>query len=163
MTTNYNIMLGEKVAEIIVVMRQIFKGINNRIYNTLTEEYEEEMVGLCRLIPADWSRGVYHSFCIFMDIMDIVPWSKISAIVDKYPMSRDWFEMDTFKLFKNKIILRSKYPDDVKKRVLVLAERFSPVFQGVNELIKNPTPYLQRFTLLQQIEHENDDILKGYI
>ena len=144
-------------------MRQIFKGINNKIYNSLTEEYEEEMVGLCRLIPSDWSHGVYNSFCICVDILDIIPWGKIAEIVDKYPLARDWFDIDTFKLFKNKIIARSKYPDEVKKRVLSLSERFFPVFQGVNELIKNPTPYLQRFTLLQQIEHENNDILKDCI
>ena len=163
MKTNYNNLLSEKVSEIILTMRQIFKGINNNIYNELTEEYEEEMLGLCRLVPKNWSRGVYYSFCVFMEVIDAIDWEKIATTIEKYPVARIWFDVDTFKLFKDKIIGRSEYPDDIKKRVMAITERFFPVFQGVNELIKNPTPYMNRFVLLRKLEHENENILKQLI
>ena len=161
--TNYATLLESKISEIIMVMRQMFKNINNNIYNQLTEEYEEELLGLCRLIPSDWSEGVYASFSVFMDVIDAVDWSKIANTIDKYPKARIWFDIDVEKVFNNFLIERTQYSNGVKQSVLKICEKFKPIFEGVNEMIKNPTPLLHRITLLQQTSQEHADILNAFM
>lgn len=160
---NYSKLLEEKIREIIMTMRQIFNGIENKIYNSLTEEYEEEIIGLCRLIPSDWSQGVYSSFAVFMDVIDAIDWSKIATTINKYPKARIWFDVDVEALFKNFLVERTQYSDHVKSSVLQICEKFKPIFNGVNIMIKNPSPLLNRISLLKQISQENADILKELI
>ena len=161
--TNYTKLLEEKVKEIILTMRQMFKNIDNHIYNQLTEEYEEELLGLCRLIPSDWSEGVYASFSVFMDVIDAMDWSKIATTINKYPKARIWFDVDVEQVFKNFLVERTQYSNSVKASVLKICEKFKPIFEGVNAMIKNPTPLLHRITLLRQTTQEHADILNTFM
>lgn len=158
---NYKLMLDNKIKEIIMIMRLMFKNIDNNIYNQLTEEYEEELLGLCHLIPSNWSEGVYSSFSVFMDVIDAIDWTKIATTINNYPKARIWFDIDVEQTFRNFLIERTHYSNSVKKSVLKICEKFKPIFDGINIMIKNPTPLLQRITLLRQTTQENADILNS--
>lgn len=157
--TNYTILLEDKIKEIVMIMRQMFKNIDNNIYNQLTEEYEEELLGLCRLIPSDWSKGVYASFSVAMDVIDSVDWSKIATTIDKHPEARIWFDIDVEQTFRNFLIERTHYSNKIKASVLKICQKFKPIFDGLNIMIKNPTPLLHRITILRETTQEHADIL----
>ena len=161
MAVNYNELLAKKVREIVFNMRQIFKGIDNHIYNQLTDEYEEELVGLCRLIPTDWSRGVYSSFGVAWDVIDAIDWKKIASAIDKYPQARLWFDIDVRKVFDNFVLERTHYSPSVKSSVMKICDKFSPIFEGINVMIKNPAPLLSRISVIQQVSLEYGDVLAG--
>ena len=157
---DYNKLLENKIREIIMVMRQIFKNIENDIYNQLTEEYEEELIGLCRMIPKDWSHGVYSSFAVFMDVVDAIDWSKIAKTINNHPNCRLWFDIDVEQMFNNFLVERTHYSNSVKASVLKICKKFKPIFEGINILIKNPSPLLTRISTIRMLTQENSDILK---
>ncbi len=161
--SEYKTKLKNKISIIFSFLREIFKGIDNRIYEQLNEEYEEEMLILAGMIPNDWIAGFYESLEMFFDLTACVNVRKLANAVIKHNKARIWFNINSHDIFMNNCVYGKGWSPDAVKAVENICIKFKPIFNAIDKLFSNPNNVLSRVADITENSNENEDILNCFM
>lgn len=161
---NYKQLMTTKIKNVFNFLREVYKGIDNNIYESLNEEYEEELIALACLIPNDWMAGFYDSVDLVYDLFFCIDVSVLSDVVAKHSKARIWFNVDSYRVFLNNFIINKGYGSQVEKALTNVCNKLKPVFSAVDKLIANPNGVLQKIAMIaSNNNNENNNVLNSFI
>ena len=160
---DYHKELKNKASVLLDTLRTIFRGIDNKVYNSLDDVFKEEVLMLIGMIPENWCSGLYDSVTLAWDIILSVDFTKLAKAVTNHNKARLWFSIDSYDVFYyNCVVKNEDISDNAKKATKNILDRIRPIFDAINILIKKPDLILAKTSLIYgDFNNKHNNILEN--
>jgi len=160
---DYKKEIKKKISILFDFLRNVYKGVDNEVYEDLNEEFEEELLILASLIPKDWISGFYDSVDLVFDLVKCIEPRKLADTISKHSKARLWFSIDSYNLFLCNFIYDKGYTKQTEKAIANICDKFKPIFKAVDKLVQNPNGVLNKIALITAETSKHNDILNSFI
>ena len=162
-TKDYKSLIQKKISTLFDFLRNVYKGIDASIVESLNEEYEEELLTLAGFIPNDWIEGFYDSVDLVFDLVFCIKVDELAKVVEKHNRARLWFSVDTYSAFINNFVIDKGYTRQEERAVINICNKFKPIFKAVDRLISNPKGVLNKIALISNGSNDNKNLLSNFV
>lgn len=160
---DYKALIQNKISVLFDFLRNVYKGIDASIVDSLNEEYEEELLTLAGFIPNDWIEGFYDSVDLVFDLVNCIKVDELARVVNKHNRARLWFSVNTYTAFINNFVIDKGYTRQEEKAVINICNKFKPIFKAVDKLLANPNGVLDKIALISMGSNENNNLLSSFV
>ena len=154
-----NTTLSNEIVSFIKLLRIVYKGLNNDIYDSLGKPFQKSVSGFVNMIPSDWSKGALDCFLMLKDMCQCVDFDKLSKTLHKR-CARVWGHINSkefvFECMRGYCTESINY----EKAAENILENFDPLFNAIDFIFGHEIIFMDRIAEIYRQMNKIDDPLK---
>ena len=153
-----NTTLASEIVKFIKLLRIIYKGLNNDIYESLGKPFQKSVSGIVNMIPSDWSRGALDCYLMMKDMATCIDFQKLSKNLHKR-CARVWGKIDSKEFVFE--CMRGYCTESIgyEKAAENILSNLDPLFKAVDFIFGHELVFMDRLASIASAVSQNDDPL----